>query len=174
VSSQGGISITNQEDFFALHSLTGWLLTRQFLLADGREVSWQRIDHSVEFASKGTVLNEIDERYGIKQGQASWQTQLVGETFSSWWSLKEAGNYRLTLRFVGGTMAVLMDGQQVLLCQSPKDSYRECATTVPVPAGRHYFEVRVKGDGVYWSGARLLISPPDGTSLEDQVEIAPF
>ena len=174
VSSQGGISITNQEDFFALHSLTGWLLTRQFLLADGREVSWQRIDHSVEFASKGVVLNEIDERYGIKQGQASWQTQLVGETFSSWWSLKEAGNYRLTLRFVGGTMAVLMDGQQVLLCQSPKDSYRECATTVPVPAGRHYFEVRVKGDGVYWSGARLLISPPDGTSLEDQVEIAPF
>jgi hypothetical protein len=88
--------------------------------------------------------------------------------------LKEAGNYRLTLRFVGGTMAVLMDGQQIQLCQAPRDSYRECVTTVPVSAGRHYFEVRVKGDGVYWSGARLLISPPDGASLEDQVEITPF
>ena len=179
VSPTGAISLLQEQDLFALHPVAGWLHTRRFLLsnssapASSREVVQQRIDHSVEFASKRVLLDDVNNLYTNVQPSGE-KTDLIEETFSSWWAVKEPEKLALTLKFSGGEAATYVDGAELGQCRAGHDQYQECPMAVDIAPGKHRVEIRLKGDGDLWGGARMIVSGPAGPLPEGAIEITPF
>jgi uncharacterized membrane protein (UPF0136 family) len=180
VSPTGASSLLQEQDLFALHPVTGWLHTRRFLLssssapASSREVVQQRIDHSVEFAYKRILLDDVNNLYRTNVQSSGEKTDLIEETFSSWWAVKESKKLMLTLKFSGGEVATYVDGTELRRCRVGHNQYGECALDVDIAPGKHRVEIRLKGDGDSWGGARLIVSGPAGPLPEGAIEITPF
>jgi hypothetical protein len=180
VSPTGAISLLQEQDLFVLHPVTGWLHTRRFLLssssapASSREVVQQRIDHSVEFAYKRVLLDDVNNLYRTNVQSSGEKTDLIEETFSSWWAVKEPDKLRLALKFSGGEAATYVDGAELGRCQAKHDQYQECSMGVDIAPGKHRVEIRLKGDGAIWGGARLIVSTSEGPLPEGAIEITPF
>ena len=178
VSPDGSISLLEEQDLFALHPVTGWLHTRSFLLSDSsgnREVAQQRIEHSVDLAYKRDILDEANNLYRADNlGSKVVVAGITEETFSSWWTVKEPDRLRLTLQFGGGEVAAYVDGTQLGQCRAAHNQYQTCGLDVDVAPGKHRVEIRVKGDGDTWAGARLIVSRPAEPLPEGAIEITPF
>jgi len=180
VSPTGAVSSLQEQDLFALHPVTGWLHMRRFLLsnsldpASNREVLQQRIDHSVELAPKSILLDDVNNLYRINEQLSGEKVDLIEETFSSWWAVKEPEKLMLTLKFSGGEVATYVDGTELRRCRAGHNQYGECALDVDIAPGKHRVEIRLKGDGDSWGGARLIVSGPAGPLPEGAIEITPF
>jgi len=174
VSPTGAISSLQEQDLFALHPVTGWLHTRRFQLADSREVIQQRIDHGVELAARSVLLDEVNNLYRTNEQWSVGKTDLIEETFSSWWAVREPSRLRLTLKFLGGEVATYVDGMNLGQCQAGRNQYRECTLDANLAPGKHRVVIRLKGDADGWSGARLIVSTWEGPLPEGAIEITPF
>jgi hypothetical protein len=174
VSPTGAVSSLQEQDLFALHPVTGWLHMSRFWLASGKEVLQQRIDHSVELASKRVLMDEVNNLYPANEQSSGGKADLIEETFSSWWTVKEPDRLRFMLKMFGGEVITYVDGTTLGRCQSARNQYRECAMDADIAPGKHRVLIRLKGNADGWSGARLIVSGLAGPLPEGAIEITPF
>jgi hypothetical protein len=158
-----------EQDLFALESPSGWLHVSTFRLVTGEEVVSQRIDHTVEGGGKRIAEAQASG------GPTAKGTALVEELFSSWWSVPESEQLRLTLNYSGGEAAIYVDGKVMNQCDAGRNVGAECAAEAEIASGDHLVEIRLIGkEEIPWSGARLYVSTAEGPLPEGAIEVRPF
>jgi len=174
VSADGSTTGLEEQDLFALHPISGWVHESTFSVKQAEqqpgviEVTSQRIENDMDNGSKAIAGSQLT-------GVAAVNATLSRETFSSWWSVREANAMSLGLIYAGVSVAVLVDGTPVKQCDAGNNMYPTCNVDVTMTDGRHFVEVRIQAEpNSPWSGARLTVSTPKGPLPEGAVEITPF
>ena len=152
----GGTLPVHADDLFPLESLDGWLHTRTMALDDGRLVESQRLDFTVHYSSSLALI-------ALTQQATRQRASPEMERWRSVWNVPEDHPYVFNLETRNGTAALFIDGEPVLTVGGEGAPKGEAS--IFVPAGRHELQVEQRqGGGDVWTGARLSISDPSGTT----------
>lgn len=137
------------EDLFPLAKLRGWLHQRALgLQGDRKQLITQRLDFAPHYALT-TVL-----KLEAEQGELF----LTEDRWRGVWTVDEPGDYLLRVKFMAGTMALLVDGELLATEAMSRRGQGELAAEVALANGRHTLElVQQLNADVPWTGATLSI-----------------